>query len=119
MQLRQLSYGKLKSWYCNIVKKPPPIPPYSHIVQIGDPILRQVSERVPTNFIKSPEMQFLLKQMKSVFKKYDCVGLSAPQIGIALQVIIVEFNKDHAMQYTNKEITVKSMDFISQTVRYC
>lgn len=31
--------------------------------------------------------------MRSVHKKFSCVGLSAPQIGLPLQVVVVGFSK--------------------------
>uniref|UniRef100_A0A1Y1KG07 Peptide deformylase n=1 Tax=Photinus pyralis TaxID=7054 RepID=A0A1Y1KG07_PHOPY len=100
---RKLSFGKFKSWYCGLVKKAPPIPPYSHIIQTGDPALRVVSEQVPNNLVHTPEIKFLMQRLKSVFERYGCVGLSACQIGIPLRIIIVEFNNNHMKQYSAEE----------------
>ncbi|KAF2879437.1 hypothetical protein ILUMI_26737 [Ignelater luminosus] len=115
-QSRKISYGQLKSWYSGLVKKPPPIPPYSHIIQIGDPVLRVVADNVPNDLIKSSEIQFLIKIMKGVFKRYDCVGLSAPQIGISLRVFITEFNANHLKAFDEAERKTKEMKIFPQTV---
>lgn len=117
-QSRKISYGQLKSWYSGLVKKPPPVPPYFHIIQIGDPVLRVVADKVPVDLIKSSEIQFLIKVMKDVFKQYNCVGLSAPQIGISLRIFIAEFNANHLKAYDEAERKNKEMKIFPQTVKY-
>ncbi|KAB0799448.1 hypothetical protein PPYR_07328 [Photinus pyralis] len=113
---RKLSFGKFKSWYCGLVKKAPPIPPYSHIIQTGDPALRVVSEQVPNNLVHTPEIKFLMQRLKSVFERYGCVGLSACQIGIPLRIIIVEFNNNHMKQYSAEECKHKEIQVLPQTI---
>jgi peptide deformylase len=54
-------------------------------VQVGDPVLRKVSDKLPVELIKTPEIKFLIKQMKNVLEAYNLVGLASPQIGISLQ----------------------------------
>lgn len=108
-QVRKLSYGQLKSWYCGLVKRPPLNPPYIHVNQIGDPILRQQADPVPSNLIGSPELNLLIKRMKYVLNKYDCVGLSAPQIGISQRVFLMEFNKKHMKSFSPKEQAAREM----------
>lgn len=61
------------------------IPPYNHIVQIGDPTLRKISDEVPVELIKTPEIKFLVSQLSSVLKDYNLVGVASPQIGINLR----------------------------------
>jgi len=70
----------------------PPQPPYSHVCQIGDPILRCKAEEVHPDFIKTPEIQRVIKMLKSVLKHYKAVGLSAPQIGVSLRIMLVDFS---------------------------
>ncbi|KAK5650054.1 hypothetical protein RI129_001083 [Pyrocoelia pectoralis] len=113
---RKLSFGKVKSWYCGLVKRTPPIPPYSHIIQAGDPTLRVVSEHIPINLVQSPEVKFLMQRLKTAFCRYDCVGLSACQIGIPLRVIIVEFNKNHSKNYSSDEIKHREIELLPQTI---
>ncbi|KAF5292754.1 hypothetical protein FQR65_LT11162 [Abscondita terminalis] len=114
--VRKLSYKKFKSWYCGLVERPPPTPPYSHIIQIGDPLLRTISEPVIVQQIKSSDTRYVVNALKSVMKQYDCVGLSAPQIGVALRIVILEFNSKHAKSYTKEELFHKQIDLLPQTV---
>ncbi|CRK90454.1 CLUMA_CG004169, isoform A [Clunio marinus] len=65
------------------------MPPWGHCVQIGDPVLREIADEVPKELIKSPEIQYLIKQMKVVLKDYRLVGIAAPQIGISLRIILM------------------------------
>lgn len=118
-QSRQLNFKKsLKNIYSSFLRpiEGKPEPPYKHVIQIGDPVLREHSDPVPKNLITSPEIQFLIKRMKYVFKRYDCVGLAAPQIGVNLRVIITEFNEKHAKLYSEKELRHKEMQYLPQTV---
>lgn len=113
---RHLSYKKMRSWYAGLVKPKPQQPPYSHIVQIGDPTLRTVSEKVPDNLINSSEINFLINQMKVVFNKYKCVGLSASQVGVPLRLIMFEFNEKHAKAFSEEEKKIKEIQIIPFTV---
>lgn len=119
-QVRSISYQRLKNWYAALIK---PLqakaegPPYKHITQIGDPLLRSVADPIPIQLVASPETNFLVKRMTNVFRKYDCVGLSAPQIGIPLRVFIMEFNERHRKSYSSSEQKAMEMDLLPFTVR--
>lgn len=103
IQFRSISYKKVITWYSNLVKPKKSEAPYRHIIQIGDPTLRAESEKVPTHLITAPKTKFLIEQMKIVFKNYKCVGLSATQIGIPVQIFLMEFNENHAKFYSKQE----------------
>jgi peptide deformylase len=60
------------------------------IVQIGDPMLRQIASEVPPLEIASPEIQNLIDQMIETMRAAPGVGLAAPQVGQAKRIIIVE-----------------------------
>lgn len=113
---RYISYAKFRTWYANLVKSKPQDPPYRHVVQIGDPILRVPCEAIPQDMIKSSEVRFLIYQLKAVFDKYNCVGLSAPQIGMPFQVAVIEFNKKHAKCFSQDEFRNKDMSILQRTV---
>ena len=72
------------------------VPPFRHIVQLGDPVLRAECEAVPPGDIKTGEVQEVINAMKFALARFDGVGLSAPQIGVPLQIMMVQF--------TNKQI---------------
>ncbi|XP_017083673.2 peptide deformylase, mitochondrial [Drosophila eugracilis] len=67
------------------------LPPYNHFTQIGDPVLRQQAALVPKEHIDSPEIKAIVEQMVKVLRKFDCVGIAAPQIGVSLRIIAMEF----------------------------
>lgn len=116
---RYISYKAARNWYANLklVKPTPQDPPFKHVVQIGDPTLRQVAVKLYEDEIGTPEIQFLVKRLKYVFKKYNCVGLSAPQIGASFQILLAEFNHDHLKIYSKKEIESKEITLQPETVR--
>ena len=67
--------------------------PHSHIVQIGDPILRTPARAVVKEQIDTPLVQNTIKELKAVIDSYDAVGLSAPQIGIDLRITCIQMTK--------------------------
>ncbi|KAH8294081.1 hypothetical protein KR054_008170 [Drosophila jambulina] len=67
------------------------LPPYNHFTQIGDPVLRQQAALVPQEHIGGPEIEAIVEQMVKVLRKFDCVGIAAPQIGVSLRIIAMEF----------------------------
>lgn len=87
------THVKVRS-YLQYVKqkiKPPPSPPYSHVCQVGDPVLRSHAAAVDPVEIPGPEIQKVISTMVKVMRKFECVGLSAPQIGVPLRILALEF----------------------------
>lgn len=115
---RSISYQRLKNWYGNLVKPRPNEPPYKHVVQVGDPILRTIAEPIPIKLINSPETNFLVSRMKYVFTKYECMGLSAPQIGVPLRVIAFEFNEKRMKEFSLEEQKCREMQLVPFTVLF-
>ncbi|MBZ3878050.1 Peptide deformylase, mitochondrial [Sciurus carolinensis] len=68
-----------------------PQPPYLHVCQVGDPVLRAVAAPVEPAQLASPELQRLVQRLVQVMRRRRCVGLSAPQLGVPLQVLALEF----------------------------
>ncbi|MDI1444736.1 peptide deformylase [Polyangium sp. 6x1] len=64
------------------------------IVQAGNPVLRAVAAPVERDQIKSRDSRLLVKKMVEAMRQAPGVGLAAPQIGVGLQVIVLE--DDHA-----------------------
>ncbi|KAK1162053.1 peptide deformylase, mitochondrial-like [Acipenser oxyrinchus oxyrinchus] len=69
------------------------LPPYQHVCQVGDPVLRSKASPVDPVEICSPQVQKVIQTLIKVMRKLDCMGLSAPQIGVSLQVIALEFTE--------------------------
>ena len=88
---------------------------YSHVAQIGDPVLRKVSQPVNIDRISSSEIQNIIKQMRIMLKKYEAFGISAPQIGVPLRMFalqVTENQRDRGME----EIPFKV--FINPEIKY-
>ena len=55
-----------------------------------DPILRLKSSEVDLNELSSERIKNILLVLRGVMKRYKAVGISAPQIGIPLRIIMIE-----------------------------
>ena len=60
------------------------------IVQVGDPVLRQVGRELSAEEIRSAEIQQLIEVMRETMRDAPGVGLAAPQIGLSLQLAVIE-----------------------------
>jgi len=58
------------------------------VARLGHPILRQVSEPVSPEAIRSPEIQRLLDDMLETMEDHDGAGLAAPQVHVSKRVVI-------------------------------
>ena len=60
------------------------------IVQKGEPVLRQVAEKVPVAEIKNEKIQKILRDMSvALATQDDGVAIAAPQIAIPLRIFVV------------------------------
>src|SRR3954452_4195439 len=60
------------------------------IVQVGDPVLRQEARTLTREEILSHETQDLIAAMRETMYDAPGVGLAAPQIGLPLQLAVIE-----------------------------
>lgn len=60
------------------------------IVQAGHPVLRQVSRPLSAAEVKSVSTQQLIELMRETMRDAPGVGLAAPQIGLPIQVAVIE-----------------------------
>src|SRR5678815_1874023 len=56
----------------------------------GEPVLRQAGKTVEPAEILSPEVQQLIELMRETMRQAPGVGLAAPQIGLSLQLAVIE-----------------------------
>lgn len=71
--------------------RPPPSPPYSHVCQVGDPVLRSQAAAVDPAAVTGPEIQQVITTLVKVMRRQESVGLSAPQIGVPLRILVLEY----------------------------
>lgn len=60
------------------------------IVQAGDPVLRQLARPLDIGEIASNEIQEMIADMLETLRLAPGVGLAAPQIGVGVQLAIIE-----------------------------
>ena len=73
------------------------------IVQAGDPVLRRVADPVPPEKLDTAELRALIDEMVATMRAAPGVGLAAPQIGVAWQLIVVEDDVDRASSLSDSE----------------
>lgn len=60
------------------------------IVQVGEPVLRERARPLTPDEIDSREIQELIESMRETMYDAPGVGLAAPQIGLPLQLAVIE-----------------------------
>lgn len=60
------------------------------ICRMGNPILRADAEKVKTSEIKSDDFARLIQDLRDSMQHYGGIGIAAPQIGVSLQVCVIE-----------------------------
>jgi peptide deformylase len=65
------------------------------IVQAGNPVLRQRARALSVAEVRSREIQKLIKDMRVCMHDAPGVGLAAPQLGLALQLAVIEDREEY------------------------
>lgn len=65
------------------------------IVQVGDPVLRQTARPLTADEIASKEIQSLIAHMRDTMRDAPGVGLAAPQVGMPLQLAVIEDREEY------------------------
>jgi peptide deformylase len=65
------------------------------ILQAGEKTLRQKARTLSTNEIRGPEIQQLIEFMRETMRDAPGVGLAAPQIGLPLQLAVIEDREEY------------------------
>ena len=60
------------------------------IVQVGDPVLRSQGRQLSVDEVRSKEIQQLIDWMRHTMYDAPGVGLAAPQVGLPLQLAVIE-----------------------------
>lgn len=74
------------------------------IVQAGDPVLRKQARPLTTDEIASPSIQQLIELMRETMREAPGVGLAAPQIGLSLQLAVIEDQPDYLAHHSADEL---------------
>jgi peptide deformylase len=65
------------------------------IVQAGNPVLRQKARPLNPSEITSAEIQKLIESMRTIMHDAPGVGLAAPQLGLSMQLAVIEDRKEY------------------------
>src|ERR1700719_4891118 len=74
------------------------------IVHAGDPVLRQQARALSPKEIKSKEIQKVIEHMRETMRGAPGVGLAAPQIGLSLQLAVIEDREEY-----HKEVAAEQL----------
>jgi peptide deformylase len=61
-----------------------------NVLQVGEAVLRRRAKALSIEEIRSPPIQQLIEHMRDTMREAPGVGLAAPQIGIPLQLAVIE-----------------------------
>jgi peptide deformylase len=64
------------------------------IMQTGEPVLREEARLLTPQEILSEETQRLIHEMRDIMRDAPGVGLAAPQVGLPLQLAVIEDRED-------------------------
>jgi len=77
------------------------------IICSGDPVLRQQSRALSPKEIKSKEVQNLIEHMRETMRNAPGVGLAAPQIGVSLQLAVIEDRKEYHKEISKEQMALR------------
>jgi len=77
------------------------------IVKAGDPVLRRLARPVRPDEISSPELQQTIADMLETLRLAPGVGLAAPQIGLGLQLAIIEDRDQYQASWSPEQLRAR------------
>ncbi|HLH06937.1 MAG TPA: peptide deformylase [Terriglobales bacterium] len=81
--------------------------------QLGDPVLRQVARELNAGEIGSDFIRQLIEHMKEAMRDAPGVGLAAPQIGLPLQLAVIEDRPEYLKDVSKEELRAKGRKPVS------
>jgi peptide deformylase len=86
------------------------------IVECGDPILRRRAEPIDPSDLHTEELQRLIEQMRATMEAAPGVGLAAPQVGVPLQLAVLQDGPERWSHLTEEERADRERDTLPFTV---
>jgi len=77
------------------------------IVHAGEPVLRQQARALSPQEIRSKEIQKLIGHMRETMRGAPGVGLAAPQIGLSLQLAVIEDRKEYHKEVSAEQLALR------------
>lgn len=85
------------------------------ICRMGNPILRKKAEDISKDYLLSDDFRQLLIDLKDSMKHYGGIGIAAPQVGVDLQVAIIELT---GINRYGEEINLPLTAFVNPRITY-
>ena len=76
-----------------------------HIVQIGEEVLRAPANELSREEILSAKIQELMEHMRDTIRSAPGVGLAAPQVGVPLQLAVIEDREEYHKKLTPAQLS--------------
>ncbi|WP_200835078.1 peptide deformylase [Phyllobacterium salinisoli] len=77
------------------------------IPSVGEPVLRQVGQVLTVSEIKSSSIQQLIENMRETVQDAPGVGLAAPQVGLSLQLAVIEDRPEYHRGLSQEELALR------------
>jgi peptide deformylase len=77
------------------------------IVHAGEPVLRQKARALSPKDIKSKDIQNLIEHMRETMRGAPGVGLAAPQIGVSIQLAVIEDRKEYHKEVSAEQLALR------------
>ena len=75
------------------------------IWQAGEAVLRQQSRPLSRDEILGPAIQQLIAFMRETMRDAPGVGLAAPQVGVPVQLVVIEDRPEYLLKLTPQQLT--------------
>ena len=77
------------------------------IVHAGEPVLRQKARPLSLKELKSRDIQKLIEHMRETMRAAPGVGLAAPQVGVSIQLAVIEDRKEYHKDISAGQLTLR------------
>jgi peptide deformylase len=74
------------------------------ITNVGDPVLRRYARPLSVEEIRSAEIQQLIQHMHETVNDAPGVGLAAPQVGLPLQIAVIEDKLEYTAEMNAEQL---------------
>jgi peptide deformylase len=74
------------------------------IVQVGEQVLRERARPLSPEEIRSESIQLLIELMRETMQDAPGVGLAAPQVGMSIQLVVIEDREEYHRNVTPEQI---------------
>jgi peptide deformylase len=75
------------------------------IAQIGEQVLRAPANELSRQDILSPKTRELIEHMRDTMRNAPGVGLAAPQVGVPLQLAVIEDREEYQKKFTPTQLS--------------